>query len=76
MTARRPAFTLGDRLRKARSCAGLDQRQLAERVGVNRNTLALWELDRHRPSTAAIALVAAVTDTDAEWLEGKAAGDA
>lgn len=73
---RRPVFTLGDRIRKARTVAGLDQRQLAAEVGVNRNTLALWERDAHKPSTAAVALVAARTDTDLEWLEGKAAQDA
>lgn len=73
---RRPEFTLGDRIRKARTVAGLDQRELAAELGVNRNTLALWERDAHRPSTAALALVAARTDTDVAWLQGKGAPDA
>lgn len=73
---RRLEFTLGDRIRKARTAAGLDQRQLAAELGVNRNTLALWERDAHRPSTAALEAVAARTDTAVDWLAGKGTQDA
>ena len=34
-----PEWTVGDRLRKARESAGLEQRQLAERAGMSRTTL-------------------------------------
>jgi len=71
-----PRFTLGDRIRKARTEAGLEQRQLATRLGVNRNTVGLWEHDEARPNTASLIAVAAVTETDLDWLEGKAAQDA
>jgi transcriptional regulator with XRE-family HTH domain len=74
--SRRPMFTLGDRIRKARTEAGLDQRALAAALGVNRNTVALWEHDATQPRTASLIAVAAVTDTDLEWIEGKATQDA
>lgn len=38
-----PVFDLGDRTRKAREFSGLDQGQLAERLGVARSTVARME---------------------------------
>lgn len=73
---KRPRWTLGDRIRKARTEAGLEQRELAARLGVNRNTLGMWEHDAASPNTASLIAVAAVTETDLEWLEGKVATDA
>lgn len=67
--SRRHEFTLGDRIRKARTEAGLDQRSLAAELGVNRNTVALWEHDTAQPRTTSLIAVAAVTDTDLAWLE-------
>jgi transcriptional regulator with XRE-family HTH domain len=37
-------FTLGDRLRKARVRAGLDQTELAQRIAVSRGTVSNYEL--------------------------------
>lgn len=73
---RRPTFTLGDRIRKARTAAGLSQAAIADRLGVNRNTVVLWEHDDAQPRTASLIAVAAVTETDLEWLEGKVRDDA
>lgn len=39
----------GDRIRAARVRHGLTQAQLAERLGVNRNTVVSWETDLHPP---------------------------
>lgn len=39
-------FTLGDRLRKARVRAGLDQTELAQRIAVSRGTVSNYELGR------------------------------
>lgn len=39
-----PQWTLGDRLRKARESAGMDQLELANRVGISRNTVSNYEL--------------------------------
>jgi transcriptional regulator with XRE-family HTH domain len=39
-----PQWTLGDRLRKAREHAGMDQLELANRIGISRNTVSNYEL--------------------------------
>lgn len=44
-----PQWTFGDRLRKARAVAHLDQREFAELLGVKHGSLAGWETDRARP---------------------------
>lgn len=41
-----PVWTLGDRLRKAREFAGLEQGELAERIGISRGTVSNYELGR------------------------------
>jgi DNA-binding transcriptional regulator YiaG len=42
--------TLGELIRELRLEKGLEQRELAKRLGVHRNTVYDWETDRHRPS--------------------------
>lgn len=41
-----PTWTLGDRLRKAREFAGLDQDDLAAAIGISRGTVSNYELGR------------------------------
>jgi transcriptional regulator with XRE-family HTH domain len=41
-----PQWTLGDRLRKAREFAGMEQGELALRIGVSRGTVSNYELGR------------------------------
>jgi len=41
-----PTWTQGDRLRKAREWAGLDQDQLADRMGVSRGSISNYERDK------------------------------
>jgi transcriptional regulator with XRE-family HTH domain len=41
------AFTLGDRLRKARVRAGMDQQELADRIAASRNTVSNYENGHH-----------------------------
>jgi transcriptional regulator with XRE-family HTH domain len=48
--SRYPAETLGQSLKKLRLEKGLEQRELARKLRVHRNTLYEWESDRHRPS--------------------------
>ena len=43
-----PAFSLSDRLRKAREFSGLDQTQLAQAMGVSRGTITRLETWRER----------------------------
>lgn len=65
-----PTWTLGDRLRKAREFAGLDQGELAERIGISRGTVGNYELGHgvRRPKPVVINAWAAVTGVPLSWL--------
>lgn len=51
-----PTWTLGDHLAKARDLAGLKVNQMADRLGVARNTVGNWENDRSLPPRSAVEL--------------------
>ena len=63
-----PQFTRGDRLRKARECAGITSHEMADRIGVSRQTVTRWEHGRHMPK-AAVVLWATITEVPVDWLE-------
>ena len=71
-TAVLPRWTLGDRLRKVRTTAGLDQRTFALRLEVPAGSLAAWETDRVRPRdvVALARRVELLTRVPAAWLLG------
>lgn len=49
--------TTGDKIRVMRLSRGWDQQELADKVGVKRNTVSMWENnDRHPGRTASEAL--------------------
>lgn len=64
-----PAFTVADRLRKAREFAGLDQAQLAENMGVSRTTVSNNEGSKVKPRRIVLKAWALATGVDAVWLE-------
>lgn len=59
--------TLGTRLRVARTHSGLSMQELAERAGLNRNTIARAEAG-HSPSRATVILWALGCGVDSDWL--------
>lgn len=65
-----PAWTLADRLRKARKAAGLEQDHIAEQLGVARTTIAGWENGHHTPATLYVREWATITGVDLGWLRG------
>lgn len=67
-----PEWTLGDRLAKARSTAGLTQAAWGEKLNVSSATVAAWETDRNRPrDLAGIATqIEELTGIDPAWLLG------
>lgn len=65
-----PTWTTGDRLRKARISAGIESRDMAERLGVSRNTITNWEGDKTTPSLASLRVFAEETGIDLAWLLG------
>lgn len=65
-----PAFTIGDRLRKAREKTGLDKQEFADATGISRNTIGKYEAatseeGMKRPFLVAWAMRA---DVPLEWL--------
>ena len=64
-----PAFTVADRLRKAREHAGLEQGDLAERMGVSRGTVSNNELGKVAPRRIVLRAWALATGVDVGWLE-------
>ena len=65
-TGRIPEWSLGDRVRKAREWAELDQVQLAEATGISRTTISNYERDATAASRA--------TGVDIRWLRGEPFG--
>ena len=63
-----PKSTLADRLRKAREHAGLEQAELAERMGVGRNTVSNYERASHAPREIVLRAWAMATGVPVEWL--------
>ena len=62
-----PKFTLTDRLVKARHTAGLNQQELADRLGVSRKTVMRYETKGDLRFDA-IVQWAAACDVDHVWL--------
>lgn len=65
-----PTWTVSDRLRKAREKAGLDQDELAERIGINRATISRYERGITTPKHPALLAVAVACGVPLWWLEG------
>ncbi len=64
--------SIGDRLRHARKQKGLNQSDLAERVGVSQPAVANWESGVHDPRRVMLAKIADVLGVSPDWL---ASGD-
>lgn len=63
-----PSWTLGDRLRKARTFAGLEQAELAAELGIARNSVANYELGHTRPRRPVLLAWAMRTGVSLGWL--------
>lgn len=69
------AATFGDRLSVAREHAGMDQAQLARRIGVKLQTLQNWEADRAEPRANRLQMLAGLLNVSIVWLmTGSGAG--
>lgn len=67
-----PEWTTGDRMAKAREIAGLNQQQMAERMGVKRTTLSAWERGENQPRNylSIIDQWGDITGVDPAWILG------
>lgn len=65
-----PQWTLGDRLRKAREHAGMDQEELALRIGVSRGTVSNYEIGRgtRPPKVVVLRAWARECGVPYEWI--------
>lgn len=64
-----PAWTVGDRVRKARDYAGMNQGDLAEATGMARSGLARIEQGGSTPRRSSLRLIALATGVDLYWLK-------
>lgn len=73
-----PQWTLGDRLRKARESAGLEQTELAQSLGASRKTIGNAERGQHQPRRSLVMAWALATNVPVRWLmtgESPSSGD-
>ena len=63
-----PQWDLADRMRKALRHAGVGVQEMAEYLGVGRNTVSTWINGRIRPSTQTLRLWALRCGIPLEWL--------
>lgn len=64
-----PDFTLGDRLRKARTYAGMTVADLSERAGISEKTVNNYEGDRVQPRRPSLIAWALATGVSLDWIE-------
>lgn len=63
-----PTWTVGDRLRKARQHAGLEQAEFADEIGISRGTVLNYENDRVKPRTIVLRAWSLRTGVPLHWL--------
>lgn len=64
-----PKWTVGDRLRKARSLTGMTVDEFARHVLISPKTVNNYEGDRVKPRALVMEKWAAVTKVSVKWLE-------
>lgn len=60
--------TFGDRVTAAREAAGLEQSDLADRLGVHLETIEAWENDRVEPRSNKLQMLAGLLSVSMVWL--------
>lgn len=64
-----------ERLKKLRKSLDLTQQELADRIGMKRNTIANYESKRNEPSTAVISLICREFNVNEDWLRNGTGGE-
>ena len=62
------AATFGDRVAAAREAIGLDQSDLARRLGIKEKTLRGWEEDTAEPRANKLQMVSGILNVSMRWL--------
>jgi transcriptional regulator with XRE-family HTH domain len=66
-----PAWTLADRLRKARISAGLEQAELETMTGISRKSISNYENGYTAPNKPVLLSWAMACGVDLDWLAGE-----
>lgn len=61
---------IGSRISIARKAAGLNQEQVAEAIGVHKQTLSRWESGKRAPNGEEIRLLVELLDCSADFILG------
>lgn len=70
VAGRVPQWTMGDRLRKARESAGMNQSQLEQVTGISRRTITAYEGGVRSPRRPQLIAWAMATGVPLWWLAG------
>lgn len=70
MGDRNETGTFGRRLKKARSAAGLTQRELGDKINVTAQAISQYEQDKRRPGFEIACSMADILGCDIRWLMG------
>lgn len=62
------AATFGDRVAAAREASGMNQGQLARRLGVKKSTLMGWEQDLSEPRANKLSMMSGLLNVSMTWL--------
>lgn len=60
----------GKRLRQARKEAGLNQKQIAEKLGILQSSYAQYEITKRTPSLEVLAQISMILNRSTDWLLG------
>lgn len=69
--AREPKGGIGERIKYARTVAGLSQEELAERVNVGRTTVSVWENNRKTPGGRNLQKISDTLGVSVDYLIGR-----
>ena len=61
---------IGKRIAIARNAAGINQDELADAVGVHKQTISRWENGKRAPNGEEIRLIAKITNCSADFVLG------
>ena len=59
---------MNERIKELRKALGLTQQEMAEKLGIKRNTIAQYEMGRNPPTDTVITLMCRAFDVNEEWL--------
>lgn len=59
---------MGTRVKAIRKALGLTQQEFADRLGIQRSTIAQYEIGRNEPAAAVISLICREYGVDEVWL--------